>query len=64
LIYSRARHDFRYCTCGKCAVDGGRDYTKVVGDGSILEINILASEKVLYNDWNKQINKFGLIKTN
>lgn len=28
-IWSRHRHDFRFCFCGYCAIDGGRDYTKV-----------------------------------
>lgn len=28
-IWSRHRHDFRYCFCRYCYVDGGRDYTRV-----------------------------------
>ena len=28
-IWSRGRHDMRYCRCGYCYVDGGRDYTRV-----------------------------------
>ena len=27
-IWSRHRHDFRHCTCGKTFVDGGRDYLR------------------------------------
>jgi len=27
-IWSRNRHDFRYCDCKKCFIDGGRDYTR------------------------------------
>ncbi len=27
-IWSRHRHDFRYCPCGYCYVDGGRDYLR------------------------------------
>ena len=27
-IWSRSRHDFRFCTCKKCFIDGGRDYTR------------------------------------
>lgn len=29
LIYSLYRHDFRPCSCGNCAIDGGSDYTKI-----------------------------------
>lgn len=28
-IWSRHRHDFRWCSCGTVAVDGGRSYLKV-----------------------------------
>lgn len=31
-IYSAYRHDYAECKCGKIAVDGGRDYFKVVGN--------------------------------
>lgn len=27
-IWSRHRHDFRYCKCRKTFVDGGRDYLR------------------------------------
>ena len=28
IIESFTRHDFKYCSCGKCAVDGGKDYLR------------------------------------
>lgn len=28
VIVSEHRHDFKYCKCGKVAVDGGNDYLK------------------------------------
>jgi hypothetical protein len=31
-IWSRHRHDFRWCKCEKVAVDGGREYLKIVGE--------------------------------
>lgn len=31
-VRSRNRHDFRYCTCGSIAVDGGSFYQRIVGD--------------------------------
>lgn len=27
-IWSKYTHDFRYCECGYCFVDGGRDYMR------------------------------------
>lgn len=32
IIESVHRHDFKYCKCGKVAVDGGKDYLKRSGD--------------------------------
>lgn len=31
-IESRTTHEYRTCSCGACAVDGGLDYTKRVGN--------------------------------
>lgn len=28
VIWSKSRHDFRHCPCGKCFIDGGRAYTR------------------------------------
>ena len=63
-IYSRARHDMRYCSCGHLAVDGGFDYIKMSGnqnDGrAIVPVN--ATRRQLYYDWNSNEDKFGLVK--
>ncbi len=67
-IYSRARHDFRPCSCGCVAVDGGSDYFKLSFDPSIgpqikhATIEIDATDSELYDDWNYNKNKYGLIK--
>lgn len=74
VIYSRANHDFRFCTCGNCAVDGGFDYTRIIGDPKRLEcteINVdipgcktdAEVKRKLYDDWNRSIDKYGLIKS-
>jgi len=51
IIYSRADHDFRSCTCGKVAVDGKglrtiisdiEDFTSLILDGDVLLDQILA----------------------
>ena len=64
-IFSRARHDCRACTCGGLYIDGGFEYTRVgykEAFPKILKINVKATRKELYNDWNNAIDKFGLIK--
>lgn len=38
VIWSRARHDFRNCTCKKCFIDGGRAYTRTGWDPDIRPI--------------------------
>lgn len=35
IIESKSRHDFVWCKCGACAVDGGHDYTKRAWDGMV-----------------------------
>lgn len=48
-MFSVNRHDFKYCQCGSCAVDGGREYLKILGfpsdyktiDIDLLELTIL-----------------------
>lgn len=70
IIFSRAVHDFRSCTCEECFVDGGFEYFKYGGEFFkpkepeilILELNI--SKKDLYKDWNHSIDRYGLIKKN
>lgn len=66
MVYSRARHDYRSCSCGAVAIDGGRDYVKLVGEEKdIAQVNtfdLKVSEKELYDDWNLGKDKYGLEK--
>lgn len=67
LIYSRARHDFHRCSCGEIAIDGGFDYVKMAFKKIVpkqQQIEIDATKKELYDDWNKRMDKFGVIKKN
>ena len=32
VLISYNRHDFRMCFCGKCGVDGGKDYLRRLGE--------------------------------
>lgn len=71
VIYSRCRHDFHWCSCESCAIDGGFDYMKITGhdgDWGQVDINILDNESqdkvknIMFDDWNKNKNKYGTIK--
>lgn len=64
-IYSRARHDMRWCSCRSSAIDGGQtDYFKITGlSNELIEINVpRVNLKDLYQDWNTSTDKYGLIK--
>jgi len=66
IIFSRARHDFRRCTCGEIFIDGGFDLVRVGGMEiekiKSIQIKISATKKELYNDWSKRKDMFGIIK--
>lgn len=66
ILFSRSRHDMRWCSCGKSAIDGGRDYLKIIGDSKIttLEITVPHSEMDMWKDYAYQINKIGLYQPN
>ena len=32
IIESLSVHDFKYCKCGACSIDGGNQYTRGGGD--------------------------------
>lgn len=45
VVWSRHRHDFRWCSCKECYIDGGRDYTRVgAKDLSAVEHGLLDTE--------------------
>ena len=35
VIESKTVHDFKFCSCGSCAVDGGHDYLAEIGGARI-----------------------------
>jgi len=62
VIWSRARHDFRTCTCGSVSIDGGFDYTKCSGlDSTPVDLNVDCTKDEAYDDWNKSIDELGCI---
>ena len=65
IIFSRTNHDFRPCSCGSVQVDAGPGVGRVNGDKEnwlFIEYEIKETSKELYYDWNKRIDKLGLIK--
>ena len=35
VIESKSVHDFKFCSCGACAVDGGHEYLRRCGSSRI-----------------------------
>lgn len=66
VVYSRTKHDYRSCSCGHVAVDGGFDYFKVVGNEDDFEITSVELCNVtvqdLYNDWKDNKSEYGLVQ--
>ena len=66
VIFSRAHHDFRSCSCGDTAIDGGFDYMRYLAKKlelvKTVQISLNVTKKDLYNDWNYRHDKHGLLK--
>lgn len=67
IVYSRSRHDFRWCSCESVAIDGGQgnSYCKVTGQPDQFEmtkINVDATLEQLLEDYAKSKDKLGLIR--
>lgn len=65
VIYSRANHDFRRCSCGATFVDGGPGVGRYGFKGiepRKLVLEVLGTKKDLYDDWNHRGDKYGLLK--
>lgn len=63
-IYSRARHDYHSCYCGKTIVDGGFDYLRYgwapEGPKPLVRTRYVSATRAeLYDDWNRGNDKFG-----
>ena len=65
FIYSRAPHDFHRCSCGTLFVDGGFERIRYGADEinlvPFLKCEVDASKKELFEDWNENVDAFGLI---
>jgi len=50
-IQSMHRHNFVWCSCRSVAIDGGKDYTKMTGNGNDWELLEPVSVETLRKDW-------------
>jgi hypothetical protein len=64
IVFSRARHDYRPCSCGEVAMDGGFEYVRIAykADFERVQIEIHQTRQQLFDDWNFKKDKFGIIK--
>ena len=65
-VYSRANHDCRWCSCRSCYIDGGQEnpcYRIGGNPGEIqgVHIEVDATIKELYDDWNTRKDKYGRV---
>ena len=52
IYFSRYRHDFR--EVGGVAIDGGRDYVRLVGDVGVPQYELrIVKDKIIYNKYSK-----------
>lgn len=65
IVFSRTRHDFRSCLCGKVSIDGGFDYVKVsavdLSGAKCISIDLSLTKQQLYDDWNSGYDKYGIL---
>lgn len=46
IIESKTVHDYKFCSCGACAVDGGHSYLKRSGEiGDWIELSVCVWEE-------------------
>lgn len=67
-IFSRTRHDCRWCGCGGSGIDGGRECVRIMGRQieqlEQFDIEVDATPAQLFADWNERHDLFGKIKEN
>lgn len=76
IIYSRLKHDMRYCSCKECFIDGGssiigyeEEYKciRVGGDYTVTTVvlgyfeDVKEVQKALFLDWQNKTNNYGRV---
>jgi len=66
VVYSRAQHDFRKCSCGCVFVEGGREYFKYGtipnAEFKVVKVDIGVTLDTLYEDWNNMTDGYGIMR--
>lgn len=67
-VFSRARHDMRWCPCGSVAIDGGFEYTRVAHNTEIENLETFRirlpedlTKTTLFTDWNLSLDQYGVM---
>jgi len=66
ILFSRAKHDYRTCSCGKISVNGGIEYLRVTSTNQFpnkIELDLEITERELFVDWNSRKDEFGWIRS-
>ena len=66
VVYSRHRHDMRWCSCGNVAIDGGIEYARISWKSGeqpvLLDVDIGdVSIEQLEADYTRNANKYRII---
>ena len=66
ILFSRAKHDYRTCSCGKISVNGGIEYLRVTSTNQFpdkVDLDVDVTEEELFADWNSRRDEFGWVKS-
>ena len=57
IIESKYTHDFKWCKCHSCFVDGGHEYIRIGGDEN--EIEVLSEYEDVPSYWVEMVTHYG-----
>ena len=66
ILFSRAQHDYRTCSCGKLAVNGGLASLRTISRNHYpekVELDLEVTEEELFADWNSRKDEFGWVRS-
>jgi hypothetical protein len=66
ILFSRAKHDYRTCSCGKLAVNGGLENPRTQSWDHYperIKLDLEVTEEELFTDWNSRRDEFGWVKS-
>jgi hypothetical protein len=66
ILFSRTQHDYRTCSCGKLAVNGGQQDPQTRSWDQYperVELDLKVTEEELFADWNSRRDRYGWIRS-